>query len=198
MPPKSKFAKEEIIAAAMDIVRQEGMDAITARAIGAKLSSSAKVIFGLFQNMEEVQQAVVQGARQIYGTYVDRGLTQKEYPAFKGVGIQYIAFAMQEPKLFQLLFMSEQPKQPDIRHVIPRIDAHYPDILQSIQDCYRLNMTDAERLYRHMWVYTHGIAVLCAPNLCAFSAEEISQMLTEVHIAILKEIKAGASDDCDQ
>ena len=82
--------------------------------------------------------------------------------------------------------------------MIPSIDAHYPDIVQSIQDCYRLNMTDAERLYRHMWVYTHGIAVLCATNLCAFSAEEISQMLTEVHIAILKEIKAGASDDCDQ
>ena len=41
MPPTAKFSKEKIVEAALDIVRTEGFDALTARALGTKLGSSA-------------------------------------------------------------------------------------------------------------------------------------------------------------
>lgn len=50
MPPKAKFAKEEIVNAALDIVRTEGFESLTARALGSKLGSSARPIFTVFQN----------------------------------------------------------------------------------------------------------------------------------------------------
>ena len=56
MPPKAKFQKEEIVTAAFEIVRKEGWKALTARALGAKLGSSACPIFTVFQNMEEVER----------------------------------------------------------------------------------------------------------------------------------------------
>ena len=63
MPPKARFSKEEIVNVALDIVRNDGFHALTARALGAKLNSSARPIFTVFQSMEEVQEAVKQAAR---------------------------------------------------------------------------------------------------------------------------------------
>ena len=56
MPPNFKFTKEEILKSALDIIREKGMSALTARSLAAKLGCSVKPIFGLFRNMEEVQQ----------------------------------------------------------------------------------------------------------------------------------------------
>ena len=44
-------------------------------------------------------------------------------------------------------------------------------------------------------IYTHGIASLCATNMCRFTEEEISKMITEVFISLLKEEKAGKCYD---
>ena len=189
MPPKCKFTREEIIQAALDIARNEGIDFVTARAVGTKLGSSSKPIFSVFENMEEVQGEVIKAAKALYAEYVRVGLEQ--VPAFKEVGTQYILFAIKEPKLFQLLFMSEQPQKPSVSGVLPIIDESYEQILLSVQNGYDLDKENSERLYRHLWIYTHGIAVLCATNMCSFTAEEISGMLTEVCRSLLNTIKGG-------
>lgn len=191
MPPKAKFTKDEIIEAALSIVRTDGFEALTARALGTKLGSSARPIFTVFQNMDEVQQEVVVAAKQLYTEYITNALCQTEIPAFKGVGMQYICFAINESKLFQMLFMSERAQKPTVMNVLPVIDDNYSQILSSIQTCYSLNQLDSEWLYRHLWIYSHGIATLCATNMCSFTAQEIDNMLTEVFIAMLKEIKEG-------
>ena len=190
MPPKAKFSKSELIQAALDLVRTEGSDALTARALGLRLGSSARPIFTIFQNMDEVRQEVVEAARKLYDNYVREGLTQGKMPAFKGVGMQYIRFSLTEPKLFQLLFMSAKAPKPALASILPAIDDNYPQILSSIQSCYPLDQEKAQWLYRHLWIYTHGIAVLCATNMCLFSLEEIGKMLTEVCTAMLREIQA--------
>lgn len=195
MPPSAKFTKEEIMTAGFDIVRAEGFDALTARALGSKLGSSARPIFTVFQSMEEVCQEVTSAAKQLYTEYIKEGLGQTEIPAFKGVGMQYIKFAMTEPKLFQLLFMSEQAQRPDVMNVLPIIDDNYPKILASIQDHYLMSQSDSEWLYRHLWIYSHGIAVLCATNMCTFTAEEIGKMLTDVCTALIKQRREEKQND---
>lgn len=187
MPPKAKFTKEEMMEAALEIVRCEGFDALTARALGARLGSSARPIFTVFQSMEEVKQNVVAAARAVYKEYVQRGLL--DTPAFKGVGTQYILFAVNEPKLFQLLFMSEHADVPALSNVLPIIDENYEAILSSVKDDYGVTLETAKKLYRHLWIYTHGIAALCATKTCQFTGEEISTMMTEVFVGLLKSLK---------
>lgn len=193
MPPKAKFTKEQITKAALEIVRAESFESLTARALGKKLGSSACPIFTVFENMEDVQQAVLGAVKAVYKEYVERGLS--EHPAFKGVGTQYILFAIKEPKLFQILFMSEQPEPPDIDNVLPMIDESYDKILSSITEEYGIEEKDAESLYRHLWIYTHGIASLCATKMCRFTGEEISKMITEVFSSLLKQRKEGQKND---
>ena len=189
MPPKAKFTRDNIIQAGLNIIRENGMEALSARALETKLGSSARPIFTIFQSMEEVQEEVKKSAKSLYDEYVKKGLEQEL--AFKGVGTQYILFAIQEPKLFQLLFMSEQKQNPAVVNVLPIIDDNYKDILLSVQNEYHLSENKAEQLYRHLWIYTHGIAVLCATNMCVFTAEEINKMIAQVFKGILKEMKGN-------
>lgn len=193
MPPKAKFTKKEIIEAALHIVKTDGYEALTSRALGTYLGSSARPIFTVFNNMEEVQQAMIEASKALYKEYVSKGLLA-EHP-FKGVGIQYILFSVNEPKLFQLLFMADQKQIPDLSGVLPLIDESYDDILLSIQKDYKISELSAKKLYHHLWIYTHGIASLCATKMCRFTDEEISTMITEVCTSILKKIKEEENND---
>ncbi len=189
MPPKAKFEKEEIIEAALTLVRREGFSALTARALAGELGSSPRPIFTVFQSMEEVQDEVLKAAREHYNGYVRKGLAKTDGPRFKGVGEQYIRFAVEEPKLFALLFMREQGGQPDIDNILPVIDENYEEILSSIVEGYGISGADAGRLYEHLWIYTHGIATLLATKTCCFTPEQIGKRMTEIFTGLLREIK---------
>ena len=190
MPQKAKFTRDEIIEAALNIVKTDGIEALTSRALGTQLGSSARPIFTVFNNMDEVQQAVIKSAKTMYKEeYVNKGLME-EHP-FKGVGMQYIFLSVNEPKLFQLLFMTEQSQMPDLTGVLPLVEESYDEILLSIQADYGINKFLAEKLYHHLWIYTHGIATLCATKMCRFTGTEVSSMITEVCTSILKNINGG-------
>ncbi len=195
MPPKAKFTREEIIDAALEIVRADGFAALTARSLGAKLGSSARPIFTVFPSMEDVCREVMAAARSMYAAHVERGLGQTKMPAFKGVGVEYVKFALMEPQLFQVLFMSQQPQKPAIGALLPVIEEHYQEIVDSVREEYGLNLQEAEWLYRHLWIYTHGIAALCATNMCTFAQEDMAKMMTEVFRAMLQELREGGKDD---
>ena len=66
MPPKAKFTREQITKAALEIVREENFERLTARSLGKKMGSSACPIFTVFENMEEVQQAVLEAVKDVY------------------------------------------------------------------------------------------------------------------------------------
>lgn len=189
MPPKCKFTREEIIQAALDIARQKGIEAVTARAVGERLNSSSKPIFSVFENMEEVLEQTIKAAREVYDGYIEQALAGEQ--PFKDVGAKYIEFAMREPKLFQMLFMSEQTEQRSALGILPMIDDNYENILESVKTSYDLDEQTSKNVYRHLWIYTHGIASLIATGVCSFKPQEIGKMVSEIFVSLLKNIKAS-------
>lgn len=188
MPQKAKFTREEILDAALNIVRKRGVGFLTARNIGAELNSSTRPIFTVFDSMDDVHNEVIDYARSLYDNYILDDVNDDEL-YFKRVGEQYIKFSIAEPKLFQLLFMREQKKKFDFVDVLPHIENNYDRILLSIEKQCKLSRDDSKRLYQHLWVYTHGIASLCATKMCTFTGQQISDMMTEVFRSILEKLK---------
>lgn len=186
MPPKARFSKEEIIHTALDIVRQDGFEALTARALGSRLNSSARPIFTVFKNMEEVHAEVKLLAREVYNQYVKTALTKDL--AFKAVGLAYIQFAKEEPKLFQILYMSETAPKSKAEVIMYKDDNH-EEICNYIKDNFALSHEDAWHLYEQLWIYSHGIATLCATRVCSFEEEEMDSYLTEIFKSLLINIK---------
>ena len=189
MPPKPKFTKEEIVAAALELVSEKGIEALTARELGSRLGSSARPIFTVFNSMEEVQEEVRAAALKRFESYAGKAMHYT--PVFKQVGMQMILFAMEEPKLYQLVYMSENAGATDFDGIAQRLGDVAQLCVDVIRRDYGLSEADAKVLFEHVWIYTFGIGALCATGMCRFSRDEIIQLLGQDFMAMLFYAKSG-------
>lgn len=187
MPPKPKFTREEITLAALEIVSQKGADALTARELGNALHSSARPIFTIFKNMEELQDAVRAAAMHRFEEYAAHPLA--DMPLFKQVGMQMIRFAMQEPRLFRLLFMQENREMVGFHDMFGALGPMAEICINAIQKEYGLAEPAAQKLFENVWIYTFGVGALCATKACLFSEAELGEMLSTAFQALLMQAR---------
>ncbi len=173
MPPRPKFTRDELIKGALELAREGGLEAIVARNLGNKMNTAPSTIFTHFSSVEEIRQAVIEAAREIYNGYVEEGLNL--VPPMKGFAVQYIRFAMEEPNLYSILFMNRRDDFKYVDFIIN--EGHYEKVIMAAQKDFSLSREQAEFVYHNMWAYAHGIAVMSATGVCKFLLEEISQML---------------------
>ena len=107
MPPKVKTTKEHIISAAVEIVRENGAEALNARTVAARLGCSTQPVFSNFATMEDLRLAVAIKANALYETYMQQEIESGKYPVYKASGMAYIRFAKEEKELFKLLYMCD-------------------------------------------------------------------------------------------
>ena len=139
--------------------------------------------------MEEVQEEVRAAALKRFESYAEKAMHYT--PVFKQVGMQMILFAMEEPKLYQLVYMSENAGATDFESIVDRLGDVAQLCVDVIQRDYGLSTEDAKTLFEHVWIYTFGIGALCATGMCRFSQEEIIQMLGQDFMAMLFYAKSG-------
>lgn len=141
--------KKEIADVALQIYREEGLEGLTSRNLGKKLGSSACPIFTVFSGMDEVQEAMIESAKELYKSYVDKGLSQ-DIP-FRGVGEQYVLFALNEPRVFQLLFMNEGEAVPSVNNALPLLDEIYLATKKIGKNNPKAEQIKADNEVRMMW-----------------------------------------------
>lgn len=188
MPQKPKFTREEIVDAALKIAADKGIRALTSRALGAELGSSARPIFTVFNSMEEVLGEVRKAAFARFNEYSER--VGEDIPAFKRIGVQMILFATEQPKLYRLLFMSEQPEAKTFDDMFANLGDPAVQSIDFIQRDYSLSHDDAMQLFKHVWIYTYGLGVLIATGMCSFTADETQSMLTCEFTSMMTHIKS--------
>lgn len=179
MPPKVKFTREQIITAALNVTRKNGIVGLTARGLAAELGSSAKPIFGLFQNMEEVQKEVIVAANTLYQSYISRGMTEGKYPPYKASGMAYIRFAKEERELFRLLFMRDRSNEK-----IEENKEEIKPLMQLIQQNLGISEDEAYLFHLEMWLYVHGIATMIATSYLDWDDEFISRVITDAYMGL--------------
>lgn len=192
MPPKPKFTKDEVVATALQLVSARGIEGLTARELGQALGSSARPIFTVFRNMEELQVAVREAAMKRFESYADTPLPG--LPRFKSIGMQMVRFGLQEPKLYQLLFMQENTESNGFEGIYDALGDEAEVSIRAIQKDYGLIEPQARRLFEAVWVYTFGIGALCATRACAFTEAQLGEMLTTQFSAVMLLIKSEKTD----
>ncbi|MUH60200.1 TetR/AcrR family transcriptional regulator [Bifidobacterium canis] len=179
MPRTPRFTREQVINAAMGIVRKHGMDALTARSLASALNSSVKPIFGLFTNMEDVQQSVWEAAAAEYTERIRRAMTSSEYPPYMASGMAYIYFAKDEPELFKMLFMHDQSDE-QRAHMSDQVQP----IIKMIAAQLGLDLESATRFHLQMWVYVHGIASMIATKYIEWDQRFIEESVSSMFLAL--------------
>lgn len=190
MPPKAKHTRDEIIAIAYELVREQGVEALTAREVAKRLGTSPSPIFALFRDIEELKAAVKERAEACFGSYMADA--ERYHPAYKRRGMQWVKFAQEEPLLFRMLFMQNMHGV-DLDTALRKIPFDADTDIAIIMQDYRATRQQAEHLFRQMWIYTYGMCTLCAAKVCAFTEREIAQRLGEIFqgmIFVLRSDKA--------
>ena len=185
MAPKNKFTKEEMVEAALRVVRANGIDALTAKTMADALGTSTQPIFTAFGSMDGIKKEVYAAAIQVYDRYTEAGLREK-IPFF-GVGMQYIRFAREEPELYRLLFLTRaQDKSFSAMRSMQHLQALVRPTLMGI---YKITEQEADLYFCDLWFVVHSLSTLIVTGDCPYSDQEIGQVLTGVSISICKSIK---------
>lgn len=192
MPPKPRFTADEIAAAALALVKELGVEALTARNLAARLGTSARPIFTVFKSMDEVRWA----ARELALREFEQYFSDYEHysPAFKHIGMQMVSYGIHEPELFKLLFMQEHPQGLGLEDYISELGSMAQTSIRLIGRDYHLNEAEAKTLFEQMWVHTFGLGALCAMRVCDFSEAEIAEKLGQVFGGLLMMLRSGMID----
>ena len=186
MPPKVKFQKEEIVAAAVDVAREKGAQAVTAREVAAKLGVSTRPIFTYFDTMDELKEAVYEHARMLYRSYVERGLA--EPIPFLGIWRNYLLFARQEPQLYKLMFLT--PPSAESRGAIEALRYSQDLARKSLMDIYDMDAHSADCYFRDLWIVAYGFATLVVTDDCPYTDEEMLAVGAEISLSVCRAYKA--------
>ena len=176
MPPSAKITKEDIVRAAVDIVRKGGEAALNARTLAAAMDCSTQPIFSNFSSMEELRRAVIDAADALSQSYMHWEQQSGKYPVYKATGMAYIRFAKEEANLFKLLYMRDRA----FEHIPAKTDFH-DQVSNMVQSSTGLDGENAQLFHLEMWIWVHGIAAMVATGYLDLDYELISRMLTDTY-----------------
>lgn len=188
MAPQVKIKKEQVLAAAVELVKEKGMAALNARSLSAKLHCSTQPIFSNYASMEELQKEVVNQAVIISHQYLDQ--PDASLPPYKAIGMAYIRFARQQPELFKLLFMRDRSHEV----ISNKPDSDGQQMAELISKGTGLSVQAAYKMHLAMWIFVHGLATMIVTNYLNWDDETVSEMLSATYQSYLAYMKKQVSE----
>ena len=180
--------KERILSASLDLVRSGGPAAITARNLCARLGCGANAIFSSFGSIQGVRDATREEARKLYRKRVGDGFALN--PPFKGFGVAFIWFAMDEPRLFSMI-MESQSQPASYKDYIDSYVGFKAESLSAIADTFGLHGEEAETLFYQLILVALGLASTCTGGRSPLNIPQVSEILGKNVRAFLMVIRAG-------
>lgn len=190
MPPKPKFTKDAVLATALQLLREKGEDALTARSLADALNCSTRPLFTLWANMDELKHDLRHGlALQVFMDACDG--YQEYRPAFKQLGLNILQFATNEPQLFSFLFISkcgcEESLTLDQWATGYLGDQSIPLLMRDFD----LDHETARTLFIENFLHCFSLCVLKVTGAAKLTNEEASASLTHGFMGTIALAKAG-------
>ncbi|GIP31844.1 TetR/AcrR family transcriptional regulator [Paenibacillus sp. J2TS4] len=169
MAPRKKFSKQDIIDAAFDIAKVEGIDSITIRKVAEKLGSSIAPIYVNFTDVEELIEEVVLRTLEVSRQLLDE---QDSGDPFRDIGIASLRFAKEYSVLFRDLVMKNNAHMKyNEEHVNIVIEHMKKDpLLESLPD------GELKMILLKMQIFQIGLSVMVANGLLPDGLSEKNMM----------------------
>ena len=156
MPAVRKVSKEQIIDAAVDVLRDDGFSAINARSVAKKLGCSTQPIYFSFRNMDELKAALTERAIQMHTQRVRDSMRIHEGSdsRYSSYGMGFVKFAAEEKQLFRWLYLEGEQLGPYQNDVLTS------EVISVITEEFGCEEDVARRLHQDMVYFTYGLAIL--------------------------------------
>ena len=185
MPSSPKIQKEVILSTALDILIKEGYSAINIKRIAGELGCSTQPISWQFGGMDGFRKELAEYAM----SYVQQKMistTDNFVVAFSERGQALVDLAIDEPNLFQFVFMGQSGSSLDggfrdfFRH------GRNANMVQGLAELLHITQEQANAFMNTMVIYTHGMASLIAAGVFKEDKETAHQMIVETGIVYLR------------
>ncbi len=174
MPREAKLKREQVLAAAAEIIRRDGEEKVNARAIAKELGCSTQPVYSLFRSMEALKVALTEEAKRRYRAHIDGYLAQGGPSRYRSYGMGFVRFARDEKGLFRFLFLGG-------KHIT---DPFFEDIVREMMAEYRMPEETARNFHADMSVFSFGLAMLVNGNSGALTEEDIADAFAREFFAL--------------
>ena len=156
MPAVKKVSKDDIIDAAIDVLRDDGFSAINARSVAKKLGCSTQPIYFSFKNMEELKSALTERAIGLHAQHVRDSLKAHagNDSRYSSYGMGFVKFAAEEKQLFRWLYLEGRQLGSYQNDVL------LPEVIAVIMDEFGYSEEIARRFHQDMIYFSYGLAIL--------------------------------------
>ena len=179
MPAAKKVSREEIVNAAIDVLRDGGFSAVNARSVARKLGCSTQPIYFSFKNMDELKAALTQRVIEMHTQRVRDSLRAHEGSdsRYSSYGMGFVKFAAEEKQLFRWLYLEgEQPG-------VYQSDILTREVIGVIVDEFGYAEDVARCFHQDMIYFTYGLAILA-------NTDHLRLTETELREAFRREFRA--------
>ena len=173
MPPKPIITKQDIINAAIQLVRENGISSINARNLAKTLNCSTKPLFRIYTNMDEIKKDIKIELDNYYNSFMESKINDEN--RLLSQGLAYIEFAQNEKMIFNTLFMNMTMKGSSLQDII---HAEWNRItIENAKKVTGLSIEKSEILFINFWLYSHGVATQIISNGIDIPLYMVQQLL---------------------
>ena len=172
------LSRDRIVAAARDLVEQEGLDRLSLRKLAASLGVTAPALYDHVASRDEVLRAVAEeGYRELARAY--RCELPSAIERVRERALTYVRFADEHPELFRLMFMYRPGAvaievDNELSAATEVFEAGLDDIARAIADGDLSNRPPVQ-IGLILWVAVHGVATvsIIAPPVGASVVDDV-------------------------
>jgi len=189
-PKETKFTRDSVLRAALEVVRRRGWDALTARSVAERLGASVAPVYSAFGSMDNLLRETLKEIRRLLEEYTSRSFSQIP---FLNIGVGIVSFARDEPMLYQALFLTRHRFQ----DVVEGVNTSILSWMKTDAQLGLLTEASRERIYGNIGFYTMGLAAAVAAGRVADpSTENIVRLLKDMgNIVMFAEVSGIADSD---
>lgn len=154
MARKESFSKDDILKAAFNMAKEQGINEVTARKLAFYAGCSTQPIFRHFENMEECLDEVFTMAMLYFDDYYEKFEKSSKYP-FVNLGMAYISFAEKEPNIFTYLFLRKNNQGMNLYNLL---NGRTGAVMLEMNKAKENGVLQPEEIFMKMWMLIHGAA----------------------------------------
>ena len=172
-----------IVDASLALIREAGEEALNAGNAARKLNRSTQPVLYHFASMEELRRAVYDRADRFHTEYLLRPGGGRD-PLLE-IGVNYIRFAVEEPRLFRFLFRSGYARESSLPEMIDSPQ------LTPVLSAMRQEGMDPEKtrkVFLTAALFAYGYAGLIANNNLRYDGETVAADLKRAFIGAVSAV----------
>ena len=173
MARTTKFSKEEILEKSIEFIKEYGYSKLTVRELAKYIGCSTQPIFKNYTNFDEYKLDLKKYIDKDYSDFIFKYVDKKDY--LYTISCAYALYAKKEPNMFFAKFMADLAGSRTVSEVL-NTERNKETIIAMTKQ-YNISLEEANRIYRDVRFYTHGMATQLSVKSIKLSEGEIKDLI---------------------